>query len=690
MEKEKKLIFKILLTVGIIATIGIVTLAFLLYFEIRNRMIEMQSTTLIESLHYLPDAIEEEKERLRNLVDYLSSDAESTTAQFNDNASLRVFLEDFSYLAGVDNVAVFDIDGNFMLSSKPANFNNDNVQTLLSQVRNGVITTRMCTENETLSVLTAAPVNAGERGIFIILLQGIVDSPEFLRETVGVPHTEVSIFLDDIRIGSTIGFSSNADNHLNNPEILDTVYNKDEVYIGHTTVDGIDHLGAYVRIKESTLNENVMVAVIERFDYVRETYVAIVSIAISLTFFLIVVMSVFLVTTLRRLIIKPIKNTIKAFENLNGGKGQADLTYRIVNRHHDEIAHMVREVNTFIGQQQDMMMEVKGSTDAIKELGDTLSSTAAESASATHEISSNINSVYGLVGKANSALQTMESLLNNSVQGIKNLDELIDSQSSGIVESSSAIEQMVGNINSVSNSVNKMAQEYQELIEITEFARQRQDDVAKQVNHMAEQSRHLSDANNVISQIASQTNLLAMNAAIEAAHAGEAGKGFSVVADEIRKLAENSATQSKNIKTELGNITNIIHEVVSTSETSLQEFSKITGKVASTEHLVKEIDNAMTEQHEASKQVLLALHEINDATMQVQQTSKQMASDIDQLQDSAKNVEIVATSVGHSMEEMTTGVNEISVTSQIVSDQVVKARDSINGLEVLLDRFKLD
>jgi len=511
-----------------------------------------------------------------------------------------------------------------------------------------------------------------------------------LRETVGVPHTEVSIFLDDIRIGSTIGFSSNADNHLNNPEILDTVYNKDEVYIGHTTVDGIDHLGAYVRIKESTLNENVMVAVIERFDYVRETYVAIVSIAISLTFFLIVVMSVFLVTTLRRLIIKPIKNTIKAFENLNGGKGQADLTYRIVNRHHDEIAHMVREVNTFIGQQQDMMMEVKGSTDAIKELGDTLSSTAAESASATHEISSNINSVYGLVGKANSALQTMESLLNNSVQGIKNLDELIDSQSSGIVESSSAIEQMVGNINSVSNSVNKMAQEYQELIEITEFARQRQDDVAKQVNHMAEQSRHLSDANNVISQIASQTNLLAMNAAIEAAHAGEAGKGFSVVADEIRKLAENSATQSKNIKTELGNITNIIHEVVSTSETSLQEFSKITGKVASTEHLVKEIDNAMTEQHEASKQVLLALHEINDATMQVQQTSKQMASDIDQLQDSAKNVEIVATSVGHSMEEMTTGVNEISVTSQIVSDQVVKARDSINGLEDLLDRFKLD
>ena len=59
------------------------------------------------------------------------------------------------------------------------------------------------------------------------------------------------------------------------------------------------------------------------------------------------------------------------------------------------------------------------------------------------------------------------------------------------------------------------------------------------------------------------------------------------------------------------------------------------------------------------------------------------------LQDSAKNVEIVATSVGNSMTEMTTGINEISITSQIVSDQVIKARDSVHGLQSLVDKFKL-
>ena len=41
------------------------------------------------------------------------------------------------------------------------------------------------------------------------------------------------------------------------------------------------------------------------------------------------------------------------------------------------------------------------------------------------------------------------------------------------------------------------------------------------------------------------------------------------------------------------------------------------------------------------------------------------------------------------MEEMATGVNEISITSQIVSDQVIKARDSVHGLQTLLGRFKL-
>ncbi|MEE0132376.1 MAG: methyl-accepting chemotaxis protein [Treponema sp.] len=688
MEKYKPLIFKILFAVGVIAIVGIIALGFLLYSEIKSRMVEMQSITLTECIPYISEAIEEEKQDLVAEIGYLMNAPENTAVEFATDGNARQFLQGLCSVSGLSNAAIFDMQGNLLVSASSGDFTGTGARNAINQAKNGRPVAIAAPSGNKFYAFAAGIVDGGPRGNIIMMIQMDLSSPDFLRTAVKVPHTEVSIFINEQRIGSTI--DTHGDTGLKNQKILDTVYKNNESYIGHTLVNNIDYLAIYSRLTSPDYTEDVMVTVLEVFSHVREVYVSIISMVIITTTVLIVIMSIFLVFSLHRTIIKPIKTTIGAFENLNGAEGDlADLTYRIKNDHHDEIAVMTNEVNTFIGQQQVMMMDVRDSTQVIREIGDTLASTASESASATHEISSNITSVNNLVGKANGALQTMQDLLDHSVLGIKNLDTLIDSQSSGIVESSSAIEEMVGNINSVSNSVNKMAKEYQELIEITEFARQRQNDVAKQVDYMAEQSRHLAEANNVISQIASQTNLLAMNAAIEAAHAGEAGKGFSVVADEIRKLAENSATQSKNIKMELGNITNIIQEVVTTSEISVQEFSKITGKVGSTDHLVREIDNAMTEQHEASKQVLLALHEINDATMQVQQTSKQMARDIHDLQDSAKNVEIVATSVGNSMAEMTTGINEISITSQIVSDQVIKARDSVHGLQSLVDRFKL-
>ena len=688
MEKYRPLILKILISVGVITIVNIVVLGFTLYREIKSRMVEMQSTTLTESIPYIPEAIEAQKKILLEEISYVMEDTDTTSRDLATNETALAYLQDLCELNHLSNAALFDLQGKTLVSVVSENFSSQGVRKVIDQAKQGKAVVLATPSNDKFLISAAGIVDGGARGNLIFLMQMDLSTASFLRSAVKVPHTEVSIFIGDKRIGSTI--DAHGDVRLKNQEILDTVYKQNGIYIGHTNVDNIDYLAMYTRLSSPDFTEDVMIAVVEIFTYVKEVYIKIISLVVIITTILIALMSVFLVCTLHYLIIKPIKTTIHAFENLNGEEGDvSDLTYRIVNEHHDEITVMTHEVNTFIGQQQAMMIDVKGAADVIQGIGDTLASTAAESASATHEISSNITSVGNLVGKANGALEHMQELLDNSVSGIKNLDTLIDSQSSGIVESSSAIEQMVGNITSVSNSVNRMAKEYQELIEITESARQRQNEVAKQVDYMAEQSRHLAEANNVISQIASQTNLLAMNAAIEAAHAGEAGKGFSVVADEIRKLAENSATQSKNIKMELGNITNIIQDVVETSEVSVQEFSRITGKVGSTDHLVREIDNAMTEQHEASKQVLLALHEINDATMQVQQTSKQMARDINELQDSAKNVGMVATTVGNSMAEMTTGINEISITSQIVSDQVIKARDSVHGLQDLIKRFKL-
>ena len=61
MENYKPLIFKILFAVGVIAIVGIIALGFLLYSEIKSRMVEMQSITLTECIPYISEAIEEQK-----------------------------------------------------------------------------------------------------------------------------------------------------------------------------------------------------------------------------------------------------------------------------------------------------------------------------------------------------------------------------------------------------------------------------------------------------------------------------------------------------------------------------------------------------------------------------------------------------------------------------------------------------
>ena len=691
MKTSNKLIFRIIVPVVIVTIIGMGLLSLSMYNGIKNKMISLEASDLMTAVDYYLDEAYEEKDELHELMVWLVDDIGHGNANTMNKEETRDWLRTLCHANGFSNLALFRANGAMIHSAYDDDFGTISEKRVIEAAGNGNVSSTITVGNGKICNTCAAPMTwAGTQ--LILMGEKTLTSTDFLNNAIHMPDTFASVYLGRTRIGTTIKGGAGSTNTTLGDKIGDELYNGSGIFSGLVTVDGIEFLTYYQKITVPDIAKygDVVIVAGKDFSAIKAAYSVILQTIIGQTFILLLIVASMIIAIVSSSILKPIKTSISAFENLNGGNGLADLTYRIGFKREDEIGTMCSEVNEFIGTQQNIMQDVKLSSKSINDITENLSHSAEKAENSTQQITANISNVNHQVAKQNQALQEVQVILQDSVAGVQSLDSLIENQSAGIIQSSSAIEEMVGNISSVSNSVNRMAEEFQHLIGITEEGRQRQDDVARQINNMAEQSRHLAEANNVISQIASQTNLLAMNAAIEAAHAGEAGKGFSVVADEIRKLAENSAAQSKAIKQELSNISNIIQEVVTTSEISVQEFSQITDKVSSTESLVQEIDNAMMEQQLSSKQVLTSLREINDSSIQVQQTSKKMAENIVRLENSSSNLDFIAATVSNSMAEMDDGIREIGHVVQTVSEEVDRARESVTVMDDILNKFKLD
>ena len=248
---------------------------------------------------------------------------------------------------------------------------------------------------------------------------------------------------------------------------------------------------------------------------------------------------------------------------------------------------------------------------------------------------------------------------------------------------------MLGNITSVTGSIRRMAESFRVLGGTVSDGKKKLGNVDSKVQQIAEESKLLIQANQIISQIASQTNLLAMNAAIEAAHAGEAGRGFSVVADEIRKLAEDSSKQSKNIYSKLKEISSSIKEVGVLSKASQTAFGDIVNHLDSTDIIIREIDNAMTEQESSSRHIFEALSDMKNQAVEVRDNSQEVRREIAGVTGDMTKVAEISTTILGSMDEMNAGAKQISQAAQSVSDLANETNDQIHVMNDKLGRFKV-
>ena len=187
-------------------------------------------------------------------------------------------------------------------------------------------------------------------------------------------------------------------------------------------------------------------------------------------------------------------------------------------------------------------------------------------------------------------------------------------QGSSVAQTSAALEEMSTMIRSTADNASRAKELANQARSAAETGSRTMVDMNRAMNAIEVSSAEVAKIVKNIDEIAFQTNILALNAAVEAARAGEAGAGFAVVADEVRSLAQRSAAAAREtaVKIEAA-IANSRHGSASCSRVG-ESLAEIAEKVAAADSLVAEIATAAREQTHGIKQIGLAMTQMDGVT----------------------------------------------------------------------------
>ena len=403
----------------------------------------------------------------------------------------------------------------------------------------------------------------------------------------------------------------------------------------------------------------------------------------------IIILLVALITVyfVARAMVKPIQTAVTALQNIAQGDG--DLTVRLPVSGNDEITDMAEYFNETIKKIGKSIKTVGINSTTMEEIGDELASNMTETASAVNQISANIDGVKQQAMTQAASVTETAATVEEIVRTIKQLNNSIDTQAASVAQSSSSVEEMVANIASIGQTLDKTDEVIKSLTAATGDGKATLVTSNTVTQKIAEESGSLMEASSVIQHIASQTNLLAMNAAIEAAHAGEAGKGFAVVADEIRKLAEESSMQGKTITTTLKNLSGEIETLSASSKTVEAKFNAIFTLAEQVKEMSSRLTEAMDEQENGSKEVLIAIKSINTVTTEVQAGSEEMLRGGEGVAKEMQKLDDLTRVITESMNEMASGAVQINNAVQEVNELTQKNKRSIENLAQEVSKFKI-
>jgi methyl-accepting chemotaxis protein len=432
---------------------------------------------------------------------------------------------------------------------------------------------------------------------------------------------------------------------------------------------------------------------------------------------------------MRRLLERPIRNTITMLRDIAEGEG--DLTKRLEVGSSDEVGELARWFNSFMDKLQDMIQQVARNIVQLNAASQDLSSISSEmqtksdevklqsnrAASDTEHASSRIKSMASVAEDVSAQVTSVASSASEASNGMHEMGKATDQVSNGLTTIAAAAEQMSSSVNSVATAIEQMYASLNEVAKnssrgaaVTQDAADKAEETARIVNSLGESAQEIGDVVDLIKGIAAQTNLLALNATIEAAGAGEAGKGFAVVANEVKELARQTAGATEDIRDKIEGIqgsTRSAVEAIGLIVAVTGEINTIMGTIASAVEeqtaTTNEISKNLSESASAASSVSKNVHE---AARHAAATSRNVKTVIDSELEVNRNLEELNRHAGSiaadaadaalSTDSVSQSVSSVSRASSFTADQAKtvllssgKLADLAVQLESLVTQFKV-
>lgn len=324
---------------------------------------------------------------------------------------------------------------------------------------------------------------------------------------------------------------------------------------------------------------------------------------------------------------KPLLGLQQALQNISTGDG--DLTLRLPVHGNDEIAHISRAFNVFVGNINKIISEVLQTATGLGQSATELRGQSLQALSRGQEQS---EQTLLVVTSMNQMITTIDEISRNAAGAADSAETANSETQSG----SQILQGSTNTINTLANEMNNMSQV---------------------IGSLANRTQSIGSILDVIRGISDQTNLLALNAAIEAARAGEAGRGFAVVADEVRNLATKTAHSTDEIQ-------NMIDQLQQEAKNAVN---------------VMDSSKALTIQGtQATEEAQQALEKISVQVMAILNMNTQVATATEEQSSVANEININMDIVNSSVQEGLSASKELEITSQNL-EQLARTLDQHVG-----------